>query len=82
VDYESLRQVNPTLIYCHTLGHEQGPRQEHPGNDQTGAALAGPSWLDGGLDHDGRPIWSATSLGEHTKAVLAELGIDPPTVAS
>jgi crotonobetainyl-CoA:carnitine CoA-transferase CaiB-like acyl-CoA transferase len=75
VDYESLRQINPKLIYCHTLGHEQGPRQEHPGNDQTGAALAGPEWLDGGLDNDGRPIWSATSLGDTGNGFLSALGI-------
>jgi len=75
VDYESLRQINPSLVYCHTLGHEQGPRQEHPGNDQTGAALAGASWLDGGLDNDGRPIWSATSLGDTGNGFLSALGI-------
>jgi crotonobetainyl-CoA:carnitine CoA-transferase CaiB-like acyl-CoA transferase len=75
VDYESLRQINPKLVYCHTLGHEQGPRQEHPGNDQTGAALAGTTWLDGGLDNDGRPIWSATSLGDTGNGFLSALGI-------
>jgi crotonobetainyl-CoA:carnitine CoA-transferase CaiB-like acyl-CoA transferase len=75
VDYESLRQLNPELIYCHTLGHEQGPRQNHPGNDQTGAALAGTEWLDGGLDDDGRPIWACTSLGDTGNGFLSALGI-------
>lgn len=75
VDYESLRQVNPKLIYCHTLGHEQGPRAAHPGNDQTGAALAGTTWLDGGLDNGGRPIWSVTSLGDTGNGYLSALGI-------
>jgi crotonobetainyl-CoA:carnitine CoA-transferase CaiB-like acyl-CoA transferase len=75
VDYESLRQLNPRLIYCHTLGHEQGPRQYHPGNDQTGAALAGTEWLDGGLDNGGRPIWSCTSLGDTGNGFLSALGI-------
>jgi crotonobetainyl-CoA:carnitine CoA-transferase CaiB-like acyl-CoA transferase len=75
VDYESLRQLNPKLIYCHTLGHEQGPRQYHPGNDQTGAALAGTEWLDGGLDNGGRPIWACTSLGDTGNGFLSALGI-------
>ena len=75
VDYESLRQLNPELIYCHTLGHEQGPRQADPGNDQTGAALAGTEWLDGGLDNNGRPIWSVTSLGDTGNGFLSALGI-------
>ncbi len=75
IDYESLRQLNPKLIYCHTLGHEQGPREQHPGNDQTGAALAGTEWLDGGLDDDGRPVWSVTSLGDTGNGFLSALGI-------
>jgi len=75
VDYESLRQINPALVYCHTLGHEQGLRQQHPGNDQTGAALAGTTWLDGGLDNGGRPIWSVTSLGDTGNGFLSALGI-------
>jgi crotonobetainyl-CoA:carnitine CoA-transferase CaiB-like acyl-CoA transferase len=75
IDYETLRQLNPRLIYCHTLGLEQGPRQAHPANDQTGAALAGTTWLDGGLDNGGRPIWSVTSLGDTGNGFLSALGI-------
>lgn len=75
IDYESLKQVNPRLVYCHTIGHEQGPREQNPGNDQTGAALGGTTWLDGGLDHGGRPIWSNTSLGDTGNGLLSALGI-------
>ena len=75
VDYESLRQLNSRLVYCHTLGHDQGPRGQDPGNDQTAAALAGTEWLDGGLDHDGRPVWSCTSLGDTGNGFLSALGI-------
>ncbi|HTU74853.1 MAG TPA: CoA transferase [Trebonia sp.] len=75
IDYESLRAINPRLVYCHTMGHEQGVRGAHPANDQTGAALAGTSWLDGGLDNGGRPVWSATSLGDTGNGYLSALGI-------
>lgn len=75
VDYETLRGLKPDLIYCHSIGHEQGPRQNNPGNDQTAAALAGTEWLDGGLDHDGRPIWSTTSLGDTGAGFLSALGV-------
>jgi len=75
VDYDSLRQIKPDLIYCHSIGYEQGPRQNHPGNDQTAAALAGTEWLDGGLDHDGHPLWSTTSLGDTGTGFLSALGI-------
>ena len=74
VDYESLQAIKPDVIYCHSLGHEQGPRQFHPGNDQTASALAGPEWLDGGLDNGGRPIWSNTSLGDTGTGFLSALG--------
>jgi crotonobetainyl-CoA:carnitine CoA-transferase CaiB-like acyl-CoA transferase len=75
VDYESLKQLNPQLIYCHTIGHEQGPRERNPSNDQTGAALAGTEWLDGGLDNGGRPIWPNISLGDTGNGFLSALGI-------
>jgi crotonobetainyl-CoA:carnitine CoA-transferase CaiB-like acyl-CoA transferase len=75
VDYESLRAINPSLIYCHTRGFEQGPRAALPGNDQTGAALAGSEWMDGGLDHDGNPVWSVTSLGDTGNGFLSAIAM-------
>ncbi len=75
VDFESLRALNPRLIYCHTRGFEHGDRRYLPGNDQTGAALAGTTWLDGGLDDDGHPIWSVTSLGDTGNGFLSAIGI-------
>ena len=74
-DYESLRAVRPDLIYCHTRGFEHGARANLPGNDQTGAALAGPDWLDGGLDHDGVPSWPAVSLGDTGNGFLSAIAM-------
>jgi crotonobetainyl-CoA:carnitine CoA-transferase CaiB-like acyl-CoA transferase len=75
VDYESLRQLKPDLIYCHTRGFEQGARELLPGNDQTGAALAGTSYLDGGTGDGGRPLWSNTSLGDTGNGFLSAIGM-------
>ena len=76
VDYESLRAVNPRIVYCHTRGFERGPREGLPGNDQTGAALAGPDWLDGGLDHDGGiPYWPVVSLGDTGNGFLSTIAM-------
>jgi crotonobetainyl-CoA:carnitine CoA-transferase CaiB-like acyl-CoA transferase len=75
VDYESLRALKPDLIYCHTRGFEKGERSLLPGNDQTGAALAGSEWMDGGLDHDGNPVWSVTSLGDVGNGLLSAIGM-------
>jgi crotonobetainyl-CoA:carnitine CoA-transferase CaiB-like acyl-CoA transferase len=75
VDYESLRKIKPDLIYCHTRGFERGEREGLPGNDQTGAALAGTEWLDGGVDHGGRPIWSLNSAGDTGNGYLSAIGM-------
>ena len=75
LDYASLRSINPRLIYCETRGFEHGPRVRLPGNDQTGAALAGPDWLDGGLDHDGIPSWPAISMGDTGNGFLSAIAM-------
>ncbi|HLG88099.1 MAG TPA: CoA transferase [Alphaproteobacteria bacterium] len=75
IDYESLKKAKPDLIYCHTRGHETGPRQALPGNDQTGACLAGVQWEDGGMWRGGKPLWSLTSLGDTGNGFLSAIGI-------
>jgi len=75
IDYESLREEHPRLVYCHTRGFERGPRESLPGNDQTGACLAGVEWEDGGCGRGGRPIWSLTNMGDTGNGFLAAIGI-------
>jgi crotonobetainyl-CoA:carnitine CoA-transferase CaiB-like acyl-CoA transferase len=75
VDYESLKKIRPDLIYCHTRGFEKSERELLPGNDQTGAALAGPDWLDGALDNDGTPLWPVISLGDTGNGFLSAIGM-------
>jgi crotonobetainyl-CoA:carnitine CoA-transferase CaiB-like acyl-CoA transferase len=75
VDYESLKAIKPDLIYCHTRGHERGPRERLPGNDQTGACLAGVQYEDGGMANGGKPIWSLTSFGDTGCGFLSAIGI-------
>jgi crotonobetainyl-CoA:carnitine CoA-transferase CaiB-like acyl-CoA transferase len=74
VDYESLKAVNPSLIYCHTRGHDPA-RMLLPGNDQTGAALAGASWMEGGVESGAMPVWPNTSLGDTGNGYLSAIGI-------
>lgn len=75
VDYEALRAIKPDLIYCHTRGFEKGERASLPGNDQTGAALAGTEWMDGGLDDDGNPVWPVISLGDTGNGFLSAIAM-------
>jgi crotonobetainyl-CoA:carnitine CoA-transferase CaiB-like acyl-CoA transferase len=75
IDYQSLYALNPRLVYCHTRGFETGPRESLPGNDQTGACLAGVQYEDGGMAHGGRPLWSLTSLGDTGNGFLSAIAI-------
>jgi crotonobetainyl-CoA:carnitine CoA-transferase CaiB-like acyl-CoA transferase len=75
IDYETLGPRYPRLVYCHTRGFERGPREELPGNDQTGACLAGVEWEDGGCGRGGRPLWSLTSMGDTGNGYLAASAI-------
>ena len=77
LDYDSLKDEFPQLIYCHSRGFEEGPRKNLPGNDQTGACLAGVQHEDGALHAgvDTHPMWSLTSLGDTGNGFLTAVGI-------
>jgi crotonobetainyl-CoA:carnitine CoA-transferase CaiB-like acyl-CoA transferase len=74
-DETSLRPHNPTMIYCHTRGFDRGSRSDAPGNDQTGASLAGVTWEDGGCYDGGRPFWSLTSMGDTGNGYLSAIAV-------
>ncbi|WP_084154814.1 CaiB/BaiF CoA transferase family protein [Polycyclovorans algicola] len=81
IDYESLKKINPTLIYAHSRGFERGARAALPGNDQTGACLSGIQFEDGGMGRPGekgetgRPLWSFTSFGDTGNGFLSATSI-------
>jgi len=74
VDYESLVTIKPDLIYCHSSGFDKS-RAHLPGNDQTGACLAGVEYEDGGMANGGKPIWSLTSFGDTGNGFLAAIAL-------
>ncbi|MET0370085.1 MAG: CoA transferase [Sphingobium sp.] len=75
IDYDSLKAINPALIYCHTRGFEKGMREDMPGNDQTGAALAGIQYADGAIGAGGTPLWSLTSFGDSGNGFLSAIAM-------
>ncbi|MCU1460113.1 MAG: L-carnitine dehydratase/bile acid-inducible protein [Acidimicrobiales bacterium] len=75
IDYESLRERHPRLVYCNTRGYEKGPRSDLPGTDQTAAALTGIEWEDGGCDAGNPPMWSRSNMGDTGNALLAAIAI-------
>jgi len=74
VDHDSLCAIKPDLIYCHSSGFDKS-RAHLPGNDQTGACLAGVEYEDGGMADGGKPIWSLTSFGDTGNGFLAAIAI-------
>jgi len=75
LDYETLRERFPRLVYCNTRGYEKGPRSDLPGTDQTAAALTGVEWEDGACDAGNPPLWSRSGMGDTGNAMLAAIAI-------
>jgi crotonobetainyl-CoA:carnitine CoA-transferase CaiB-like acyl-CoA transferase len=75
LDYETVAEVNPSVVYCHTRGFDDSPRSLLPGNDQTANALAGTLWEDGGCSNGGRPWFGSTSNGDLGNGFLAAIAI-------
>jgi crotonobetainyl-CoA:carnitine CoA-transferase CaiB-like acyl-CoA transferase len=75
IDYETLRELRPRLVYCNTRGYEKGPRSELPGTDQNIAALTGPEWEDGACEAGNPPLWSRSNMGDTGNAMLAAIAI-------
>ncbi|WP_380874951.1 hypothetical protein ACFB49_02360 [Sphingomonas sp. DBB INV C78] len=75
VDYVTLKQTNPRLIYCHSRGFEDGPRAALIGHDQAANSLGGSVWEDGGMDDGGRPFFGALSGGDLGNGYFAAIAI-------
>jgi crotonobetainyl-CoA:carnitine CoA-transferase CaiB-like acyl-CoA transferase len=64
VGYDDLVVHNPSLIYCESRGFDRTRAASNvPGTDQSGSALAGQEWEDGGCWRGGRPFFG-TSMGD------------------
>jgi crotonobetainyl-CoA:carnitine CoA-transferase CaiB-like acyl-CoA transferase len=75
IDYATLRNRYPSLVYCNTRGYEKGPRSDLPGTDQNAAALTGTEWEDGACDTGNPPLWSRSNMGDTGNALLAAIAI-------
>jgi len=75
LDYETLKSIRPDIIFCHSRGHEHGPREKLSGNEQTAACLAGVQYEDGAMASGGKPLWCITSLGDTAAGFLIATGV-------
>ena len=70
-DYESLREVNPSLVYLHSRGFDRTrAAMRLMGTDQSASALSGQEWEDGGCADGGDPLFG-TSMGDTGCGYLA-----------
>lgn len=75
IDYATLSERFPRLVYCNSRGYEKGPRSRLPGTDQTAAALTGTEWEDGACDAGNPPLWSRSNMGDTGNALLSAIAI-------
>jgi crotonobetainyl-CoA:carnitine CoA-transferase CaiB-like acyl-CoA transferase len=77
LDYETVRGLNPRIVYCSITGYGQdGPYAQRPGHDINFVGVAGILGLSGGKN--GPPVYTVTPmiadvLGGTTQAVMAIL---------
>ncbi len=76
VGYETLRAIKPDLIYCASRGFDRDRSARRlPGTDQSGSALAGQEWEDGGCWHGGQPFFG-TSMGDLGNGFLTAIAVN------
>ncbi len=70
IDYDSLKAINPDLIYCHTSSYGPiGPRADWPGFDQLFQAASG--WEYEGAGEGNRPMWHRFGMMDHQNALAS-----------
>jgi crotonobetainyl-CoA:carnitine CoA-transferase CaiB-like acyl-CoA transferase len=75
IDYDTLRAINPRLVYCHTGGYERSDRSNQPSNDPVACSVGGVNWADGGADDGGPPFWSVTAVGDTGNGFLSAIAV-------
>jgi len=72
--YETLREINPKLVYCSLSGYgSDGPYVDRPGQDVLIQAMSGLAAATGRADHDPTPV-GACVVDQHA-AVIGAMGI-------
>jgi crotonobetainyl-CoA:carnitine CoA-transferase CaiB-like acyl-CoA transferase len=74
LDYDSLRAVNPGLIYVHLTAYGlDGPYGDRPGSGTLGEALAGLTHMTGATD--GPPVLPSVALGDAITGYVGAFGV-------
>jgi crotonobetainyl-CoA:carnitine CoA-transferase CaiB-like acyl-CoA transferase len=68
VDYESVKAINPDIVYCHTSSYgPRGPRADWPGYDQLFQSSCG--WEVAGAGEGNPPMWHRLGFMDHQCAL-------------
>jgi crotonobetainyl-CoA:carnitine CoA-transferase CaiB-like acyl-CoA transferase len=74
LDAESVRELNPEAIFCHTSSYgPTGPRADWPGYDQLFQAQCGWEVLSAGKDNP--PMWQRFGYMDHVCAMSSALAV-------
>ncbi|MBC7247118.1 MAG: CoA transferase [Actinobacteria bacterium] len=80
VDYETLKAMNPRIIYCSISGFGQdGPYRDRPGHDINYMAMGGVLGLT--RDGEGKPVVLGFEVADITSALNAVIGIQAALLA-
>jgi len=70
LDYDSLRELNPRLVYCSISAYGQdGPYRDRPGYDMVLSAVGGLMWITG--ERDGNPCKVGVAITDVLTGVYA-----------
>jgi crotonobetainyl-CoA:carnitine CoA-transferase CaiB-like acyl-CoA transferase len=76
IDYESLRDVRPDLIYCNTYMYgPEGPLSHLGGNDSLSQALSGFEWEMGPAEEGNKPLYYRFGFTDTTNAMASVVGV-------
>ena len=80
VDYETLKAINPRIIYCSISGFGQdGPYRDQPGHDINYMAMGGVLGLT--RDREGRPVVLGFEVADITSALNSVIAIQAALLA-
>ncbi|MDI6831437.1 MAG: CaiB/BaiF CoA-transferase family protein [Actinomycetota bacterium] len=80
VDYETLKALNPRIIYCSISGFGQdGPYRDHPGHDITYMAMGGVLGLT--RDREGNPVVLGFEVADIASALNSVIAIQAALLA-
>jgi len=70
IDYATLSEINPDLVYCHVSAYgPEGPRKDWPGYDQLFQAQTG--WEYEGAGEGNQPMWHRFGMMDHQCALAS-----------